>query len=351
MTRVRQPDRPGNDAPDAGRAADGTGADDIVLSIRDLRVEIADRHGDRTLPVVRGVSLDVRAGETVALVGESGSGKSLTALSVMGLLADGVQVTGGSVLLAGRDLLRLHDRDRRAVRGAEIAMIYQDPMTSLNPLMRVGAQIVEGLEAHGVRGAEARRRTLAALADVSLPHPERTARAYPHQLSGGQRQRVMIAMAVALRPKVLIADEPTTALDVTIQQQILALVDDLRRRTGLAVIWITHDLGVVARIANRVLVMYAGRVVETGTRHALFHAPQHPYTAGLVTSLPPMRGTERAPLTQIGGTPPDLATPPSGCPFHPRCRQRVERCDQDEPGLEPRGAGLAACWVPRDRWT
>ena len=344
MTQVRS-----SGVPDEVAAAGGS--DDVVLSVRDLRAEV--RSGERALPVVRGVSFDVRAGETVALVGESGSGKSVTALSVMGLLPDGLRVSGGSVELAGRDLLGLGERERRSVRGAGIAMIYQDPMTSLNPLMRVGAQLVEGLEAHGVRGGEARRRALEALADASLPQPERIARAFPHQLSGGQRQRVMIAMAVALRPKVLIADEPTTALDVTIQQQILALVDELRARTGVAVIWITHDLGVVARIADRVLVMYAGRVVESGFRRGLFRAPQHPYTAGLLASLPPMRGDERSPLPQIGGAPPDLAALPPGCAFHPRCPHRVERCDQEEPVLEPRGDGTAraACWVPRDRWT
>jgi oligopeptide/dipeptide ABC transporter ATP-binding protein len=335
----------------------GAGTGELVLAVRDLRTEIRAAAGTRT-PVVRGVSLDVRAGETVALVGESGSGKSMTALSVMGLLPEGIAVTDGSVRLGNRELLSLPARERRAVRGTEIAMIYQDPMTSLNPLMRVGAQIVEGLRAHGVARAQARARMLEALDDVRLPRPERTARAYPHQLSGGQRQRVMIAMAVALRPKVLIADEPTTALDVTIQQQILSVVDDLRRRTGLGVVWITHDLGVVARIADQVLVMYAGRVVEAGPRRPLFASPQHPYTAGLLASLPPMHGVERAPLTQIGGRPPDLGSLPGGCSFQPRCPQRIGRCDVDEPPLEHRApesaAGvqnrLAACWVPRDRW-
>lgn len=323
----------------------------VVLSVEGLHAQV--RSGGHPLPVVRGVSFDVRAGETVALVGESGSGKSLTALALMGLLPGGAQVTAGSVHLGGRDLLALDDRARRAVRGREIAMIYQDPMTSLNPLLRVGAQIVEGLEAHGVPRARARERALAALDEVSLPRPERIARSYPHQLSGGQRQRVMIAMAVALRPAVLIADEPTTALDVTIQQQILTLADDLRRRTGMAVVWITHDLAVVARIARRVLVMYAGQVVESGPSRELFRAPQHPYTAGLLRSLPPMRGDERPPLPQIGGAPPDFSALPPGCPFQPRCPQRIQRCGHEEPSLTDRGPDptrLAACWVPRERW-
>ena len=319
-----------------------------VLEVRDLQTVI--RHAGQELAVVRGVSFDVRAGEAMALVGESGSGKSLTALSLMGLLPTAAYVSGGSVRLAGQDLTLLPENERRRVRGTQIAMIYQDPMTSLNPLMRVGAQVVEGLEAHGVRGADARSRAIETLGEVGLPRPERIARSYPHELSGGQRQRVMIAMAVALRPKVLIADEPTTALDVTIQQQVLSLVDDLRRATGMALIWITHDLGVVARVAERVLVMYAGQVVESGATRDLYRAPQHPYTAALLGSIPPLLGSERPPLPQIGGAPPDLAARPAGCSFHPRCPQRVDQCLQQEPVLERRGEDLAACWVPRDRW-
>jgi oligopeptide/dipeptide ABC transporter ATP-binding protein len=268
----------------------------------------------------------------------------------MGLLPPAAHVSGGSLRLAGKDIGRLDEKARRRVRGPEIAMIYQDPMTSLNPLMRVGAQVVEGLEAHGMRGADARARAVETLGEVGLPSPDRIARAYPHELSGGQRQRVMIAMAVAMKPRVLIADEPTTALDVTIQQQVLALVDDLRRATGMALVWITHDLGVVARVAERVLVMYAGRVVESGATRDLYRAPQHPYTAGLLGSIPPMGGSDRPPLPQIGGAPPDLTARPAGCSFHPRCPQRIARCAEHEPTLERRGDDLAACWVPRDRW-
>lgn len=321
---------------------------ETVLSVRDLSTTVRTR--GRELPVVRGVSFDVDAGEAVAVVGESGSGKSMTALSVMGLLPAAARMTGGSVRLAGRELTALDEGERRRVRGAEIAMIYQDPMTSLNPLMRVGPQVVEGLEAHGVRGADAKRRALEALGEVGLPRPDRLARSYPHELSGGQRQRVMIAMAVALRPKVLIADEPTTALDVTIQQQVLEVADGLRRRTGMALVWITHDLGVVARVAERVLVMYAGQVVESGAARDLFGRPQHPYTAGLLGSIPPVLGSARPALPQIAGAPPEPGSLPAGCSFHPRCPQRVRLCREQEPVLEPRGKDLAACWVPRERW-
>ncbi|HWM74120.1 MAG TPA: ABC transporter ATP-binding protein [Nocardioides sp.] len=320
-----------------------------VLSVRDLHTVVGSR--ESAVPVVRGVSFDLHAGEAVALVGESGSGKSMSALSVTGLLPAGVRIASGSVKLAGRELTELDERERRAVRGAEIAMIYQDPLTSLNPLMRVGAQVAEGLQAHGMRREDARRRTVAALGEVGLPSPERLSRSYPHELSGGQRQRVMIAMAVALRPKVLIADEPTTALDVTIQQQVLALADDLRRSTGMALLWITHDLGVVARIAERVLVMYAGKVVESASTKQLYAKPQHPYTAGLLGSIPPLIGDERPELLQIGGAPAELGAMPTGCPYHPRCPQRVERCATLEPPLEPRAAdSAAACWVPPERW-
>ncbi|MGH3354781.1 MAG: ABC transporter ATP-binding protein [Nocardioidaceae bacterium] len=329
--------------------ADGAAGCEAVLSVRDLRTSV--RSDGRELPLLRGVSFDVRPGQAVALVGESGSGKSLTALSVMGLLPPAARVVGGSVHLAGRDLGSLDEDERRHVRGSEIAMIYQDPMTSLNPLMRVGAQVVEGLTAHGMAADDARTRAVEVLGEVGLPRPERLARRYPHELSGGQRQRVMIAMAVALRPRVLIADEPTTALDVTIQQQILDLVDDMRRSTGLALLWITHDLGVVARVAEHILVMYAGRVVESGRSRELFRRPEHPYTAGLLGSVPRIVGDQRPTLPQIGGNPPDLAALPPGCPFRPRCPQRVDRCAEVEPVLEPHGDQLAACWVPRERWS
>jgi oligopeptide/dipeptide ABC transporter ATP-binding protein len=303
-------------------------------------------------PVVRDVSFAVEPGEIVGLVGESGSGKTLTALSVAGLLPAAARTTGGKVFLGNENVLGLSERRRRALRGAGIAMIYQDPMTALNPLMTVGAQISEGLRAHGVSRREARERTLEAIAEVRLPQPAATARRYPHQLSGGQRQRVMIAGALAMRPAVLIADEPTTALDVTVQQQILALVDDLRRRHSLGVLWITHDLGVLAQIADRVLVMYAGRIVETASTVDLFESPQHPYTAALLASIPPATGIDRGPLPQIGGTPPELAALPAGCPFQPRCPQAEDRCQTVDPPLDSVASGhAAACLVPSERWT
>jgi oligopeptide/dipeptide ABC transporter ATP-binding protein len=319
-----------------------------VLRIEDLHTVVAAE--GRELPVVRGVSLAIDAGEIVGLVGESGSGKSFTALSVLGLLPDGARVRSGHIWVDGEDLLALPESQRRARRGATVAMIYQDPMTALNPLMTVGAQIAEGLRAHGVGGAEAKKRTLAAIEEVGLPKPERIARSYPHRLSGGQRQRVVIASALALRPKVLIADEPTTALDVTIQQQILALVDELRTAHDLAVLWITHDLGVVARIANRVAVMYAGRIAEAAGTRELFATPQHPYSAALLASIPSPTDTVRGPLPQIGGAPPDLTALPPGCPFEPRCAHREPGCATAEPDPVRRGGADTACFVPRDRW-
>ncbi|MQA96192.1 MAG: ATP-binding cassette domain-containing protein [Streptosporangiales bacterium] len=315
-----------------------------VLRVEGLRTAIGD------VEIVRGVGFAVAAGETLAVVGESGSGKSMTALSIAGLLPRGGRVVGGEVLLEGRDVLALPEARRRAVRGAEIGMIYQDPMTSLNPLTRVGAQVAEGLTAHGWTKVRARSRTLEVLAEVGLPSPAAIARLYPHQLSGGMRQRVLIAAAIAPRPKVLIADEPTTALDVTIQQQILDVVARLRDEYGLAVVWITHDLGVVARIADEVLVMYAGRAVERASVRPLFAAPAHPYTAGLLRSIPTPATVHRGALPQIGGIPAAPSGLPAGCPFAPRCPQRIGRCEHEEPPLTDRSPGHAACWVSPEHW-
>jgi oligopeptide/dipeptide ABC transporter ATP-binding protein len=317
-----------------------------LLEVRGLRTTV-----DGGLDIVRGVDFSVDAGRTLAIVGESGSGKSFTALSIAGLLPAGAAVTAGEVRLDGRDLLPLSERDRRDVRGARIGMVYQDPMTSLNPLMRIGGQIAEGLTAHGWGRAAARTRTVEVLGEVGLPSPERLVRLYPHQLSGGMRQRVLIAAAIAPRPQVLIADEPTTALDVTIQQQILQLVARLRDEYGLAVVWITHDLGVVARIADHVAVMYAGRIAEYAPTRTLFARPAHPYTDGLLRSLPTPADPHQARLPQIGGVPVSLSALPAGCPFAPRCPQRVERCVTEEPGLLARGGSMAACWVPPEEWT
>ena len=316
-----------------------------VLEVEDLVVTA--RSG---VDLVRGVGLSVEPGQALGLVGESGSGKSMTALAVMGLLPDNVRIGGGSVRVGGRDVAALPEPERRKVRGAQVGMIYQEPMTALNPLMRVGAQITEGLTAHGTTAAEARKRAAETLERVGLP-VGRALRAYPHQLSGGMRQRAMIAVAAALRPRVLIADEPTTALDVTVQRQVIELVDELRAEEGMAVVWITHDLGVVAHIADRTAVMYAGRVVEEGATAGLFARPSHPYTAGLLRSLPDRRSADRPPLVQIGGLPPDLARLPDGCPFAPRCPQRRDVCAVTEPGLRERGAALAACHVPPEEWS
>jgi oligopeptide/dipeptide ABC transporter ATP-binding protein len=323
---------------------------EALLEVRGLTVAVRRRRSEEA--IVRDVDLRVESGEAVAVVGESGSGKTLTMLAVMGLLpGPALQVTGGQILFSGRDLTRLRERELRRIRGAELAMIYQDPMTSLNPLMRVGDQIAEALTAHGVTGDDADRRTRELLADVGIPDPARTVRAYPHEFSGGMRQRVMIATAIALSPKLLIADEPTTALDVTIQQQILALARSLQQQRGMAMIWITHDLGVVARLVERVVVMYAGTIVEQGPTRRIFRAPEHPYTAGLLASLPDPTDRRRPRLAQIPGTPPEPASVPPGCPFQPRCRQAVARCSAERPALTPRGDGAAAaCFVPPEEW-
>jgi oligopeptide/dipeptide ABC transporter ATP-binding protein len=320
-----------------------------LLTVTGLHAGVRSRSG--VFEILRGVDLSVDRGETLALVGESGSGKSFTALSIAGLLPDGASVTAGRVDLHGTDLTTLSEKARREVCGARIGMVYQDPMTSLNPVMRVGTQVVEGLTAHGWSKPDARARAIEVLGEVGLPSPARLARLYPHQLSGGMRQRVLIACAIAPKPLALIADEPTTALDVTIQQQILDLVARLRDDYGLAVIWITHDLGVVARIADRVAVMYAGRVVEVAITRTLFDRPTHPYTDGLLRSLPTPDDPHQAPLPQIGGQAVSLAALPAGCPFEPRCPQRVDRCTTEEPGLLNRDASKAACWVPPAQWT
>ncbi len=321
-----------------------------VLSIRGLRVGIRGRRGVEE--IVRGVDLDVASAEKVGVVGESGSGKTLTMLSVLQLLpSPPLAVLGGRVLLDGEDLLTADARRLREVRGGEVAMVYQDPMSSLNPLTRVGRQIVEALRAHGTGDKVARARTREVLGEVGLPHPDRIERAFPHELSGGMLQRVMIAMALATSPKVLVADEPTTALDVTIQQQILELVSRLQASTSMSVVWVTHDLGVVAQLVDRVVVMYAGRVVERAPTHRLFAAPTHPYTAALLASLPGPEIGHRRPLHQIGGTPPDPSRLGAGCPFRARCPYAEQRCAEHEPELEERGAGsFAACWKDPGAW-
>ncbi len=321
-----------------------------LLSIEDLHIGIKRRKGAEE--IVRGVTIEVQPGEKVGIVGESGSGKTLTMLSVLRLLASPpLSVLSGEVLLDGEDLARVDDKRLREVRGGDIAMVYQDPMSSLNPLLRVGGQIEEALRAHGVDMATAQSRTRDVLVEVGLDDPERVRTSFPHQLSGGMIQRVMIAMALATSPRILIADEPTTALDVTIQRQILELVTSLQATTGMAVLWVTHDLGVVASLVDRVIVMYAGRIVETAPTEELFARPTHPYTKALLESLPGLETPHRSPLHQIGGTPPDPTRLTAGCPFRFRCPYKIAECEIEEPPLIDRGEGsFAACWRDPSEW-
>jgi oligopeptide/dipeptide ABC transporter ATP-binding protein len=300
---------------------------ETLLAVSDLRVGFATENGQ--VQAVGGVSFDLAAGEVLAIVGESGSGKSVTAQTIIGLTRSPNAQIEGSVRLGGRELIGASDKELRAVRGAEVAMVFQDPMTSLNPVYRVGDQIVEAIRAHRDMGkSEARERAVELLGSVGIPDAQRRAGDYPHQFSGGMRQRAMIAMALALEPDVLIADEPTTALDVTIQAQILRLLERLNRERGLATILITHDLGVVAEVADRVLVMYGGRVVEKGTLDQIFYDPQHPYTWGLLDSLTRIDRPRPNRLSQIGGAPPSLLALPPGCAFQPRCPHAFDRCAQ-----------------------
>jgi peptide/nickel transport system ATP-binding protein len=317
-----------------------------LLEIDELHVRFRTRDG--VVKAVDGVSFAVERGQTLGVVGESGSGKSVTALTIMGLTRLPNAEVEGRVLLDGTDVLGLSTEELRHVRGKRVAMIFQDPLSSLHPLYRVGAQIVEAIQAHeDVSEAVARRRASEALAEVGIPSPADRLDSYPHELSGGMRQRVMIAMALVLDPDVLIADEPTTALDVTVQAQILDLIAALQREHGTAVVLITHDLGVVAENADEVAVMYAGRVAERGGVEQILERPQHPYTWGLLQSLPRTRG-ER--LQPIAGSPPSLIDVPSGCPFHPRCQHAFSRCPNVVPELRESEPGHAdACLLPLER--
>jgi oligopeptide/dipeptide ABC transporter ATP-binding protein len=316
-----------------------------ILTVDDLKVSFATEDG--LVQAVGGVSFELQAGEVLAIVGESGSGKSVTAQTLTGLTrASNARITG-SVTYRGRELNGLDDDQLRNVRGEQIAMVFQDPMCSLNPVYRVGAQITEMIRAHrDVSKREADDRAIELLRSVGIPNPERRVRHYPHEFSGGMRQRVMIAMALALEPDVLIADEPTTALDVTVQAQILRLLDQLNRDRDLAVILITHDLGVVAEIADRVVVMYAGQIVENATLDEIFYDPQHPYTWGLLGSLMRLDQSRETRLAQIPGQPPSLLAPPSGCRFAPRCPHAFDKC-HELPALEARAGGnhLDRCWL------
>ena len=315
-----------------------------LLEVKGLRTEF--RSGGSSFAAVDGVSFALAPGETLGIVGESGCGKSVTSLSIMRLVPNPPgRITAGEIRLEGRNLLDLPESEMRAVRGDDIAMIFQEPMTSLNPVQTVGEQIVEAIQLHRSLGAaEARARALEMLRLVKIPSPETRLDEYPHQLSGGMRQRVMIAMALACDPKLLIADEPTTALDVTIQAQILDLLRDLRERTGAVIMLITHDLGVVSEVAHRVLVMYAGRVVETSPAAEVFARPLHPYTEGLLASIPRLEG----PIERLDAIPGQVPAPdamPAGCRFAPRCRYAEPACAASPPPLAPRGEGRAAACI------
>jgi peptide/nickel transport system ATP-binding protein len=320
-----------------------------LLDIRDLRVTFRTDAGDLT--AVDGVSFAVGADEILAIVGESGSGKSVSMMSVMRLLPRRNTRLEGQIRYGGRDLMRLSQREMRGIRGAELAMIFQDPMTSLNPVYPVGWQIAEQIRAHeGASPAAARERAIELLHSVGIPDAARRADDFPHHFSGGMRQRVMIAMALSCRPRVLIADEPTTALDVTIQAQILQLIRELRTETGCSVVLITHDLGVVAELADRVQVMYAGRIVEQGPTRAIFRDAMHPYTWGLLGSIARLDRPRPRRLTAIAGQPASAADAPTGCVFKTRCPHRFEACDTAPPLTAKREAGhLDACHLPAER--
>jgi oligopeptide/dipeptide ABC transporter ATP-binding protein len=327
-------------------------SDAPLLEIQDLLVRFSTSRG--LVYAVNGVSFDVRPGETLGLVGESGCGKSVTALASMGILARSARITSGSIKLEGRELVGLSERAWRRIRGKEIAMIFQDPMTSLNPVLTVGAQLREAIDEHlDLDRKAATRRAVELLDQVGIPSAADRLRNYPHQFSGGMRQRVMIAMALACEPKLLIADEPTTALDVTIQAQILDLLRDLVADRGTSLVLITHDLGVVAGMCERVQVMYAGTLVEQGTASELFATPRHPYTLGLLQSVPRLDTGRAQPLLPIPGAPRNMLSEPSSCPFAPRCRNRIERCTAELPQLTPLDTGQrAACFNPAaaDEW-
>ncbi len=320
-----------------------------LLEVKDLKTEFHTQDG--IVHAVNGVSFTVDEGETLGLVGESGCGKSVSVLSIMRLIpVPPGKISNGQVLFQGRDLLQVDDEEIRSVRGNKIAMVFQDPMTSLNPVLTIGTQIGEALELHlGMTKEQARKRSVDLLKMVGIPEAEGRLDDYPHQFSGGMRQRVMIAMGLSCSPQLLIADEPTTALDVTIQAQIIDIVKRLKRELGMAIIWITHDLGVIAGLADRINVMYAGFIIETAQVKELFANPVHPYTLGLLASIPRLDEIRKAKLTPIEGLPPDLIQMPKGCPFYDRCRFRTDKCGQENPVLELAAVRHSvACWNWQD---
>ncbi|HHY60492.1 MAG TPA: ABC transporter ATP-binding protein [Clostridia bacterium] len=317
-----------------------------LLEVNNLRVSFFTHAGE--VQAVRGATFAVHAGEAVALVGESGCGKSVTAQSIMRLIPDPPgKIVGGSILFQGKDLAQATERQMEEIRGNQIGMIFQDPMTSLNPTMTIGRQIMEGIIKHQkVSRQEAKRRAVEMLSLVGIPQPDRRVNQYPHQFSGGMRQRVMIAIALACAPRLLIADEPTTALDVTIQAQIIELMKELKEKTGTSIILITHDLGVVAGLCSRVLVMYAGQIVESGLIREVFYRPRHPYTYSLLRAVPRLDAKQKTRLASIPGQPPDLISPPKGCSFAPRCEFAMRICLERPPEeIKLDGNHMARCWL------
>lgn len=318
-----------------------------VLEINNLNVSFKSMDGE--VKAVRGINFDLYEHETLAIVGESGSGKSVTAQSIMRLIPTSSAVIEGSAIYDEMDLIQLPEKRMESIRGKEISMIFQDPMTSLNPTMRIGSQLTEGLIKHqNLSVKEAKERALGLLKLVGIPDPETRINQYSHQFSGGMRQRVVIAIALACNPKILVADEPTTALDVTIQSQILQLMKDLQKKTGTSIILITHDLGVVANAATRVAVMYSGKIVETGTVDEIFYNPKHPYTWGLLGSMPKLDGRKGG-LKEIPGSPPELLNPPTGCPFVTRCPYAMQICQQQNPDFAViTDTQQTACWLQNE---
>jgi oligopeptide/dipeptide ABC transporter ATP-binding protein len=315
-----------------------------LLQVSDLQTHYVSFAGERVIKAVDRVSFTLEEGQTLGIVGESGCGKTTTCLSIVGLLPPAARIVGGQIEFAGQDLARMSQRELRHVRGAQVAMILQDPMASLNPLFSIYSQVCEPAYYHrALRGRSLRERVRELLNAVRIPSPLLRMREYPHQMSGGMRQRIVGAIALAGGPKLIIADEPTTNLDVTIQAQYLDLLKELQEKTGVAIIFVTHNLGIVARMCDRLAVMYAGKIVESGTVRELFNTPQHPYTKALIGSMPKLGSKEK--LLAIPGQPPDLATLPSGCAFHPRCPEALPICAEDEPrDLPIRGPWSARCW-------
>lgn len=316
-----------------------------LLQIEDLRVRIPSRRGE--VKAVDGLSFSVAPGEVVGIVGESGSGKSMLALSMLQLIPKPGRITGGRIALNGRDLIGLSEAEMREVRGNEIGMIFQDPSASLNPVLRIGRQVAETVEAHHrVTPTQSWRRSVEMLQGVRIPDPEARARDYPHQYSGGMRQRVVIAIGMANAPKLLIADEPTTALDVTVQAQIMGLLGRMNKETGTAILLISHNIALVSRFCTRVLVMYAGRIVEAGPTAQVFANPEHPYTRALLNAVPRIDRRVEEGLQTIAGRPPDLAALPAGCAFEPRCPARLRSCAEEQPPAFPAGEGrFVRCWL------